>query len=337
MFNFRPLIPVLLTFSATYAQVVINEIQVVPPTSSLSAQFQSMFNCPNPTFGAEWVELYNPDPCTPADISGFILGSRTAATNFGAIMFPAGTIIPPLGFYTAGGALSGANLNLQTLCATSNICVDGDARWFLENGDGWIGLYNASGASVDAVYWTFAAGEAGKISTDPEYVGAPCIPSGSAAPSLLPANAIPGIEYAGGGPSMGTSLIRTADGGSTWGQDPTPTPGTCNSVCSSLTCPLPIVQKEFSGYVTSDIANLYWKVDSDMPVVHWEIQVADDATTYSTIAEGWWNAGPHNGNTQTKIVSGTAFFRILVTDPDGRRNIAGSILRLETEPNSSDG
>lgn len=47
----------------------------------------------------------------------------------------------------------------------------------MANGDGWVGLYDATGSPVDAIYWTVSAGEASKITTDSDLDDSPCIPN----------------------------------------------------------------------------------------------------------------------------------------------------------------
>ena len=134
----------LLHYTNSLGQVVINEVMVQPQSNSTSAKFQSLSECTQPTFGSEYIELYNADPCIPIDISCYLIGFNTnfgTGGNHGTFRFPAGTIIPPLGFLSIGGPNSGATINLFNFCSTPNLNT-AIARWFLPNGDGYLILWN---------------------------------------------------------------------------------------------------------------------------------------------------------------------------------------------------
>ena len=156
--------------SNTNAQVVINEVMHYPSTA------QGIIGA-----GTEYVELFNASPCQPADIGCYILGIADVdgiANNRGAIVIPSGTSIPPLGHYVIGTSSSSVNpasVDFQTNNNTGNYCSAGS--FLMANGDGWVGLYNATGSPVDAIYWTVSAGEASKITTDSDLDDSPCIPN----------------------------------------------------------------------------------------------------------------------------------------------------------------
>ena len=223
------------------SQMVINEIQTQPAGSTTASNPQNLVDC-TPTPGAEYVELYNSDPCTPIDISCYILANNIAGTSVaahGGFRFPAGTIIPPLGFVSVGGANSGATFNLNTLCGTANLNINPAGRWYLPNGDGYMMLYDASGNVVDAIYWTLNAGEASKWGTDTDINTNPTrIPAGTASCPLVsslsgPANLGIGLaEYIGQAPGSGFSSSRQTDGSATWLRNLAGTINACNGVCN---------------------------------------------------------------------------------------------------------
>jgi hypothetical protein len=196
-----------------------------------------MFNATNISCGSEWIELYNPSPCDPIDVSCYLIGSKTTASNYGVFRIPNGTIIPPLGFLTIGGGNSGANLIIPNFLSQGFAC-GGGSRWFLENTAGWIALYNGAGTPVNAVYWTFSANQASQVTTAAEFTGGgpTCIPSNACTPagvtSLQGISAMPVAirEYAGEVPGLGFSVARTTDGATTWIED-SPTKGICNGAC----------------------------------------------------------------------------------------------------------
>ena len=228
----------------TFSQVVINEVMVKPGTDATSSVFQTLFSCTQPTQGNEYIELYNSDPCNAVDISCWILATPfngISASSEGSIRFPAGTTIPPLGFLSVGGPASGATINLASLCpsSTTGNIITGGSRWYLDNLDSYIALYNSTGAPVDVVYWTLVANAANRWN-NPTYdalVNAPTKitnPTGCSAltslagPSTLPLSI---VSYAGQAPSMGTVIERTTDGGATWTTNSAPTINNCNGTC----------------------------------------------------------------------------------------------------------
>lgn len=227
----------LFQFFPNFSQVVINEVMIKPGPDATSSLYQSLKMCSSSTSGSEYIELYNADPCNSVDISCYIIGFNIfTSQSHGTFRFPAGSVIPPLGFLSIGGPNSGATINLFNYCSTPNLNTGND-RWYLENGDGYIILYNPTGAVVDAVYWTFSAGQANKWGTDSDISNAPTlIASGSGCPvvaSLPGPSSIPigSASYAGQGPNTGTVIERTTDGSSTWATNAAPTINSCNGIC----------------------------------------------------------------------------------------------------------
>lgn len=228
----------------TNAQVVINEVNVKPGTNATSAQFQSLKDCSNPTYGSEYIELYNTNTCTPIDISCYILAtpySGISANSQGSFRFPSGTVIPPLGFLSVGGAGSGATLLLPNFCTgpNSSNLVTGGSRWYLDNFEQYVALYDASGNAIDVVYWTSAANQSSRwnnSSYDGLYLAPASLPNPAACSnitSLAGPSAFPPaiVHYAGAVPSLGTVLERTQDGGTTWATNATATLNSCNGTC----------------------------------------------------------------------------------------------------------
>jgi len=103
----------------------------------------------------------------------------------------------------------------------------------LPNGDGWLSLYDASGTSVDAVYWTFSSNDPNKITTDNTYDGTPQRATNCGAFTFASAETIysgGGMEYISSSSSTGQTFARDQDGSITWIVD-TPTPKACNGIC----------------------------------------------------------------------------------------------------------
>lgn len=224
------------------SQVVINEVMVMPGTNygvptgdNTNANIQSLLN--NSGTGQEWIELYNKNGCDSADISCFILGSNTSdGTNYGAYSFPIGTKIPPHGFITIGAGPN-VDVNLFNERLTNNICYNN--RWHLNNGNGYIALYDPTGNPLDAIYW---ATNANNINTGGEFDNVLCSPGGPCTPAVLGmAKDITSIVYIGdcsssavGAAFIGKTVSRSVDGGSVWSLGSNATQGSCNGICQPI-------------------------------------------------------------------------------------------------------
>ena len=229
---------------SSFSQVLINEIMFMPGSNystlggdNTNSTLQSMYN--TVATGHEWIELYNSDPCNAVDLSCYILGSNTTASNQAAFALPTGTVIPPLGFLVIGGANApNVDINLSTLVGTSRHI--GTSRWHLENGCGYILLASPTGVVLDAVYWSqndandLTAGTSCASSFDNDLsIPSVCSPSTTTLPQ---ARNISGIEYAGNfgataqGPSViGRTIERLNDGSLVWQLSTTGgTPKACN-------------------------------------------------------------------------------------------------------------
>lgn len=237
-------------FHLLHAQIVINEVMPKPGPNLNGPDDQSMAHCASGgPYGREWVELYNTDPCSSIDISGYILASNTGAViveNNGAFAIPDGTVIPPLGFIVIGGALSvNLDINIAQWCGTNRLCMPQD-RWYLENTSGWIALYKPDGSVEDAVYWTFSAGQQGNLTTANEFNNIPCTPavSGSAGTLKRASQMVLNTEifYAGAVPSTNNTIRRWPDGGP-WTGSSANTAGSCNDPanCGGSTGLAPVI------------------------------------------------------------------------------------------------
>jgi gliding motility-associated-like protein len=282
----------------------INEIMNMPgstfalpptPGDNTNAAFQSMFNASGT--GQEWIEIYNPNPCAPLNLSCYVIGSHTGSTNTGAFAFPAGTSIPPLGFLKIG---AGANvdINLASFSGTPNLV--GTGRWHLENGCGYILLANPSGVVVNAVYWSqnnandlTASTTCGGSFNRTLNIPTVCNPSINPLPA---AKDIANIEYAGNfgstaqGPNnIGKSISRTTDGGSTFAMSVIGgTPQACNAGPSNCTPP-------FAGSACNGTAT---------------VNVATGSGSYSY----QWSASANNQITQTATALCAGTHTVVVTD-----------------------
>jgi gliding motility-associated-like protein len=232
----------MLSINKLSSQVVINEIQMQPAGSSTGTNPQNLADCA-PNSGAEFIELYNTNQCASVDISCYILGTNIAGTSaaaHGAFRFPAGTTIPPLGFISIGGINSGATFILNTYCGTQNLAINPAGRWYLPNGDGYMMLYDATGAAVDAVYWTTGstAADQAKWGADSDINTNPTrIPAGTGGCAIIaslpgPANIpIASAEWMGQAAGNGLSCSRQTDGSSTWVNNVAGTVNACNGAC----------------------------------------------------------------------------------------------------------
>lgn len=219
-----------------FSQIVINEVHVRPQPDSLDIQTQSLVYCADTSFGAEWIEIYNASQCDTIDLSCYLIGSRTADTNYGTFAFPPNARLFPLSFVVVGGRNAPqVDYALPDFCADPAFC--GIGQWWLPDDYGWVALYK-DGAVVDAVFWTQSAGQAGQLITNPAFSDAPCFPSACSQDSLKAARQMtPGTEilYAGKAPGFGLSIYRQTDGSTPWLTDGAPTPRQCNGACAPPT------------------------------------------------------------------------------------------------------
>ncbi|MDR1698469.1 MAG: gliding motility-associated C-terminal domain-containing protein [Prevotellaceae bacterium] len=154
--------------------IMINEVMTTPKEYNNSIYGQQ---CPSAQRGGgEWVELYNPDPCNPVDISGYFFGNAIIdfpACNSvkvrgigGAFIFPEGTIVPPNGFCILLGEFGkeiepgllvengGNTVQIKLMDYFDRFCIDAPGnRFWLPDQGGWFALYDKNGVPQDAIYW----------------------------------------------------------------------------------------------------------------------------------------------------------------------------------------
>lgn len=201
-----------------------------PNPDSADVQFQSLLNCNNPSFGSEWIEIFNNSECDTVFLDCYILSIRTSGANSGGFAFPPGTQIAPLAHLLLGGAnVANADFNLNAFCNSDSIC---GGTLSLENAVGYVALYRQDGSVSDAVYWTDLPSQPNELITNAVFNNVPCIPARCVINGglKLPNQMTPGLEisYAGQTPNMGFSIHRSLDGNGGWQRTASPTPGTCN-------------------------------------------------------------------------------------------------------------
>ncbi len=189
-------------------KVFINQINVSP--TNYNGSIYGFYSTTNPG-GGEWIELYNPSPCSSIDISNYILG--TDSEGPASIIIPTGTIIPPKGFAIVRGinAPIPPSTAIDIIISNLNqVCIS-NGRFYLVDSGSWLCLYNATGTPVDAIKWAF-----GYSSTNP------CNPPGN---SLNPNSTLNSFNQVNAStpvfglsvpyPLTGKTFYRTIDGG-TW-------------------------------------------------------------------------------------------------------------------------
>lgn len=320
------------------AQIFINEIAVKPNPSSTDNCVQALKECANSTCGNEYVEFYNHSDC-PIDIGCYIFVTESwDGARDGSFRFPSGTIIPAKQFLSIGGANSGATINLFSYCGNNHM-LTANSRWYLENGDAWCALYDATGNLVDAVFWSANAGESAKWPGDTDLDDIPpYIPSASASscPAVgalpRPSNSVGTganqIEYAGVNPVLGQVIERTVDGGSTWAQG-AGTINNCNGACNTLgTCgPLPIELYEFDLFTEREEVVVHWNTQSEAATDFFRVERSSDGEIWETI--GTVQA---SGNSNTLLtyefidknpMEGMSYYRLTSFDLDGAISYKG--------------
>ena len=203
----------------TKAQVVLNEVMAQPSGATTGpSSTQGLIGN-----GKEYIELYNKG-CTAINVAGYFIACRSdfasPTINGGTFQIPnvAAATIPAKGHLVIGNSISSTNaasVDIVVSSYVSNYCIY-SANFLLSNSDGWVGLYDAAGNPIDALYWASASTN---ISQAADFGGVPCVPTGSAVVlesaqqintsfagvlSYLPLNATSGVTYS-----------RIPDGG-TW-------------------------------------------------------------------------------------------------------------------------
>ncbi len=321
--------------SSSFSQIVINEIMVAPGSTYGISGNDNTDGCKQSMYsttagcGQEWVEIYN-SGCTAVNIGCWSIGGMDGAANGGVFSFPAGTTIGPHAFITLGGPGAGAvTYNLSSYLpanGTGQLWGSGVPRWHIPNGDGWLILYDQNKAFVDGVWWTFSTGDpATKINTDGSYVATMTRPTPCGGGNFTDAKtnqaSMERILFdINAASDMGKTFARTADAGSTWFQDASPTLGTTNDVLVS--CPLPIELISFEARLNNRQVDLTWQTASEHNNDYFSVERSHDGTSWETI-ENLQGAG-----NSTSLLSyqtydfypyrGIGYYRLKQVDYDGK-------------------
>ncbi len=319
-------------------QIVINEIAVKPNPSASDNCVQSLKDCGASTCGSEYAELYNNSDC-PVDIGCYIFISESFdGARDGAFRFPSGTVVPARGFISVGGPNSGASINLFTYCSNNHMLTN-NARWYLDNGDAWVALYDASGTLVDAVFWTANAGESAKWPSDSDLDDTPpWIPSATASscptvaslsrPAATIGSGANQIEYAGVNPTLGNVLERTVDGGGTWAIG-VGTINNCNGACVVVgSCaPLPIELYTYDVTAAEKSVRLEWITQSEVNTDFFKIERSADGEQWMSIgrveAQGSSQYMVHYTFDDIDAIEGLSYYRLTSIDLDGAVSFKG--------------
>lgn len=230
------------TFSSR-AQIVINEIKVRPELAANTPPNGLIY-----TGSKEYIELYNAG-CSPVNVAGYYIAMRTQPFSTliqgGTLRIPdvpAATIPAKSHIVIApASAAPSEDIDIVITSATVPYCTYGGAGKFsIVNLDGWIALYDATGAPIDGMYWT---ADPNNITTLPDYVGDLCVPPGSSV-STLPNvidiyNSDPTkMKYVGGNFVTDTILVRQVDGTGDWvrNQASSITKSSSTKNCNGGTC-----------------------------------------------------------------------------------------------------
>lgn len=317
----------LVCISSSFAQIVINEVNVKPPTSSSAHSDQSLAHT-TPSWGKEFIEIYNTS-CVTVDIGCYVLSTESfgTSTRDGSYRFPSGTTIGPHAFISIGGPISGAGIDLSALLVASDphLATGSSSRWYIDNGDCYVALFDDTGAPLDAVFWTTGSGESSKWSVDSDLddpvsqIPAPpaCgVIGGFADPSDANITAV--VEYAGQSPALGSSLARVPDG-STWTNTGTPSPSNTNGVFDP--CPLPVELVSFDASCDNDIPLLTWQTATETNNDHFVVEYAADGYNFQSLAEidgAGTTTSPQNYQYRVELPGfNEGYFRLKQVDYDG--------------------
>ncbi|NCC99430.1 MAG: T9SS type B sorting domain-containing protein, partial [Bacteroidia bacterium] len=187
----------------------------------------------------EWVELYNPNPCASIDISNYVLGNYTGEGS-AAVVIPQGTIVPALGFAIVRGSradpvpterlvANGGNVvEIEFNGTTATYCMsspDGDARFWLPDGAGWLAIYDNSLQPQDAIAWGDMASLNSALCNPFSSMGTAPSSFSEISTDQRALMSVPTVE-------VGMSFRRIPDGDA-WriNESSTPTYGNCNGTC----------------------------------------------------------------------------------------------------------
>lgn len=241
---------ILISIFSFSQEIVINEVNVNPSGADTTNYYyinsNSLYNLYTnyqPPINKEWIELFNPSSTESIDISCYTFGANTSdylyGENWGALTFPQGTIIPPLGYIIIGGNYSEVpQLDFDLNYYRNNFFqiqyLDGSInRWYLRNSYGWCALYNPNGEAVDAIYWTDSLGNENDLYIAEPYTNTIISTTTCSGVIEFPAAIdIPNIEFVGKIFFDDLTFQRVTDGSNEWGSKQEPsTPRNCNGGC----------------------------------------------------------------------------------------------------------
>jgi len=198
----------------------------------------------------EWIELYNPNPCEPVDISCYFMGNAKDYGSAGDPDYFAGgftlpetpVIIPPLGFCVIRGVnaeeidptlliQNGGNTYEYELNDPNKVCMEETRLWF-PNAGGWFAFYDNNGVMQDAIKWATESGVGGNpcIATNDGCPYEGTLESGDENPQCMSVISTVTIPD-----SYGLSFQRAPDGGP-WQTDNAgvSSMGDCNGDCNDI-------------------------------------------------------------------------------------------------------
>ncbi|MBU6159128.1 MAG: lamin tail domain-containing protein, partial [Bacteroidetes bacterium] len=174
----------------SYSQIVLNELYIKPrgnvnmPTAGWNGLIY--------TGSEEYIELYNKG-CSPVNVAGYFVAMKQkfgASVIGGTLRIPntPAAIIPPGGHLVLGSAsppnpsILQGNVDITFASAAGDFCTypsgtSGNPSNIAQpNADGWVALYNTTGAPLDCVYWS---GAANNINANPDDFnsGPICLPT----------------------------------------------------------------------------------------------------------------------------------------------------------------
>jgi len=232
----------------SFSQIVINEVMPKPSGGTGTPPNGLIY-----VGSKEYIELYN-SGCSSVDVAGYFIAMRQGVSGTptgGTFVIPSSALtnLAP-GEHLVVGPSSAANAgSVDVVMTLVNSCTY-SGNFVLSNTNGWVGLYDATGLPLDAVYWTFNANNSSSITTsNDDYSGVPCLPSGTSGSIVLESaqqinSMFPGvINYVGEITSNNLTFSRIPDGGG-WqrniaqsiddGSVGNCNGGTCNPIVSSF-------------------------------------------------------------------------------------------------------
>ncbi len=255
-------------------KVLINELMPEPAIERRNVIYDAR-HPDSSIYGAEWLELFNPDWSNAIDISCYILGMYNQEIGdiiYGNFIIPEGTVIPPLGFLVIAGKsadLSAAPMGTQIIYPY-DYPEKADGKVWLSRGlyGGWAAMWDNQGIPISMVTW---GGDFTKsCSSFPGWCGSAGIIEASGDCSFngplqtaktFKTDGGQAVASYGSFSDPGLSKYRRTDGSSIWSESKTNvTPGSCNTSnfycsCNGTATVTPISGVEPYTYIWSNNTN----------------------------------------------------------------------------------